>query len=60
MGRCIVLHAQLPRLFLRALLTQIKIKLHLVSSYINLIAACSYYLLWTGFSPILPGLGSCL
>ena len=59
MGRCTVLNAQLPRLF-GALLSQIKIKLHLVSSYINLIAACSYYLLWTGFSPILPGLGSCL
>ena len=39
---------------------QNKINLHLVSSYINFIAAWSYYLMWTGFSPILPDLGSCL
>jgi len=37
-----------------------KMHLHLVSCYINLLAAASYALLWTGFSPIVPDVESCL
>ncbi|GAX78845.1 hypothetical protein CEUSTIGMA_g6283.t1 [Chlamydomonas eustigma] len=37
-----------------------KLTLHLVSCYINLMAASSYAMLWTGFSPILPDVQSCL
>ncbi|GLI63472.1 hypothetical protein VaNZ11_006446, partial [Volvox africanus] len=37
-----------------------KLKLHMVSCYINTLAATSYAMLWTGFSPIVPDVQSCL
>lgn len=37
-----------------------KLKLHMVSCYINILAATSYCMLWTGFSPIVPDVQSCL
>ncbi len=37
-----------------------KLDLHLVSCYINALAAASYLMLWTGFSPIVPDINSCL
>ncbi|KAG2487120.1 hypothetical protein HYH03_014233 [Edaphochlamys debaryana] len=37
-----------------------KLKLHMVSCYINILAATSYCMLWTGFSPIVPDVESCL
>ncbi|GAX79210.1 hypothetical protein CEUSTIGMA_g6650.t1 [Chlamydomonas eustigma] len=37
-----------------------KLTLHLVSCYINILAASSYAMLWTGYSPILPDVQSCL
>ena len=37
-----------------------KLSLHLISCYINLVCCLSYYFLWTGFSPVLPDVKSCL
>ena len=39
---------------------QARLSLHLVSVYINFVAAIAYYMMWSGFSPILMGIGSCL
>ena len=39
---------------------QNKLTLHLVSAYVNILAASSYAMLWTGYSPILPDVQSCL
>ena len=40
--------------------SQNKLTLHLVSAYVNILAASSYAMLWTGYSPILPDVQSCL
>lgn len=65
MGQQLLLlqHVHLLRTFLThrpCCACQAKIKLHMVSCYINLVAAGSYAMLWTGFSPIVPDVGSCL
>lgn len=35
-------------------------QLHMISFYINFVAAGSFGMLWTGFSPIVPDVGSSL
>ena len=50
----LVLSAQLTRL------SQAKLALHLVSVYVNFVAAVAYFMMWSGFSPILMDTGSCL
>ncbi|GAX84124.1 hypothetical protein CEUSTIGMA_g11547.t1 [Chlamydomonas eustigma] len=37
-----------------------KLAMHLVSCYVNFVAAWSYYLIWSGFSPMMMDQGSCL
>lgn len=37
-----------------------KLALHLIACYVNFVAAWSYYMMWTGFSPMSLDVGSCL
>ena len=39
---------------------QARLALHLVAVYINFVAAIAYYMMWSGFSPMLMDIGSCL
>ena len=63
MNQCLAVCTCMNPLVLSAQLTglsQAKLALHLVSVYVNFVAAVAYFMMWSGFSPILMDTGSCL